>query len=522
MVSPVAPVPTIATSADPEPWSASVRFTNTTPPHLVRPPTMRTPGSEDTARVASRSWAEWPAAARTVIPKGSSAKLSNATSSADWQSVRPASNTMSVFIDKLVGQRASTLVTTTAFVLIAGLTFVNAVVLTNALGAQGRGAVATAYGATVVLGWAFQFGMPAAAGYYAKDVDQQAIMNAAWRMCFVGALPFALLLTPFYLWQLDGKAFDQGGSSLQVWYLAFVAIHILQSPFQAAVYYLRGMGSTVLFNVLLALPQLFITTGYLVLLALDRLTVTSALTSTMVAMTSGWAIALTLSRSWPKVTSARSEFTRMRSYGLRSWVGSLSFIVSLRVDQMILVGLVSLEDLGVYAVSAALATLSGPVSRGIGQSLQPFIRHAATDVERIARIDRSLRWVAMASLSIVVPLAVAARVFVPWVFGDEFSRSVTPLLLLLPGSFASDVNQVLSTALSGFNRPELASKAQVVSALTTVAGLAVLLGPFGIEGAAITSSASYAVAMLVAAWYWRALKRDVRSGLVTGHTDKDS
>lgn len=411
--------------------------------------------------------------------------------------------------------------TTTAFVFIAGLTFVNAIVLTNALGAEGRGAVATAYGATVVLGWAFQFGMPGAAGYYAKDIDQRTIMNAAWRMCLVGALPFALLLTPLYLWQLDGKAFEQGGTSLKLWYLAFVALHVLQSPFQSAVYYLRGMGSTVKFNVLLAMPQLLITSGYLLLYVLGRLTVTTALASTMTAMATGWIIALSASGSWPRATSGRSEFARLRSYGLRSWVGSLSFIVSLRVDQMILVGLVTLEDLGVYAVSAALATLSGPVARGIGQSLQPFIRHAASDIERIARIERSLRWVAMASLGVLVPLAIAARTVVPIVFGDEFSQSVTPLLLLLPGAFAADINQVLSTALAGFNRPEDASKAQVMSAITTVVGLAFLLRPYGIEGAAITSSIAYTVATIVAASYWLRLKRDVRAGRATGHTSSD-
>ena len=134
------------------------------------------------------------------------------------------------------------------FVLIAGLTFVNAIILTNGLGAAGRGAVATAYGATIVFGWAFQFGLPASAAYYAKDLDHRDILNAAWRMCVIGAIPFALLLTPFYLWQFNGIAFEEGGQSLKLWYLAFVAVHILQSPFQSAVFYLRGVGSTVMFN----------------------------------------------------------------------------------------------------------------------------------------------------------------------------------------------------------------------------------------------------------------------------------
>jgi O-antigen/teichoic acid export membrane protein len=419
---------------------------------------------------------------------------------------------------QLSGQKASTLVTTVVFVVIAGLTFVNAIILTNGLGAAGRGAVATAYGATIVFGWAFQFGLPASAAYYAKDLDHRDILNAAWRMCVMGAIPFALLLTPFYLWQFNGIAFEEGGQSLKLWYLAFVAVHILQSPFQSAVFYLRGVGSTVMFNLLLAAPQLLITLGYSVLYLTGNLTVTSALASTMIMMTSGWIIALTASGSWPSFGVKSEHFEAIRSYALRSWIGSLSFIISLRVDQMLLVGFVDLSDLGIYAVAAALATLSSPVARAISQSLQPFIRHAATDEERLARISRSLRWTVMASLCVLVPLGLAAEFFIPIVFGDEFSESVFPLLILLPGAFASDVNQIFSTALAGFNQPEKASRAQVYSAITTVIGLLALLGPYGIVGAAITSSIAYSVGAISTGLYWRGLAHEVRAGRMTGST----
>jgi len=420
--------------------------------------------------------------------------------------------------ERLRGQKASTLVTTVIFVLIAGLTFVNAIILTNGLGAAGRGAVATAYGATVVFGWAFQFGLPASAAYYAKDLQQRDILNAAWRMIVVGAIPFAVLLTPFYLWQFNGIAFEEGGQSLKLWYLAFVAVHTLQSPFQSAVFYLRGVGSTVMFNVLLAAPQLLITTGYAVLYLTGNLTVKSALASTMIMLTSGWVIALTASGSWPTFGVRNKHFTAIRSFALRSWVGSLSFIISLRVDQMLLVGFVDLSDLGIYAVAAALATLSSPVARAIAQSLQPFIRHAATDEERLNRITRSLRWIVMASLAVLVPLGLAAKLFIPFVFGEEFSESVVPLLLLLPGAFASDVNQIFATALTGFNHPEKASRAQVYSAITTVIGLLLLLGPYGIIGAAITSSVAYSVGAISTGLYWRSLAREVRAGRKTGTT----
>ena len=214
-----------------------------------------------------------------------------------------------------MGQKASTIVTTVSFVLIGGLTFVNAIILTNGLGAAGRGAVATAYGSTIVFGWAFQFGVPAAAAYYAKDLEQSDIMNAAWRTVIVGAIPFAVLLTPFYLWQFNGIAFEEGGDSLRLWYLAFVVVQLVQGPFQAAMFYLRGLGSTLAFNVLLATPQLLVTLGYAVLWVTGNLTVRAALVSTMIMITSGWFIALTASKSWPKPGRKNAHLSSIRNYG---------------------------------------------------------------------------------------------------------------------------------------------------------------------------------------------------------------
>ena len=49
-------------------------------------------------------------------------------------------------------QNLETLFTSSAFMITAALTFLNAIMLANALGPDGRGAVAAAFGNTIVLG----------------------------------------------------------------------------------------------------------------------------------------------------------------------------------------------------------------------------------------------------------------------------------------------------------------------------------------------------------------------------------
>ena len=78
---------------------------------------------------------------------------------------------------------------------------------------------------------------------------------------------------------------------------------------------------------------------------------------------------------------------------------------------------------------------------------------------------------------------------------------------------------MLNTGLSQFDKPQDASKGQIVGAVTTGLGLAVLIGPYGITGAAITTSISYWAGALVSYGYWRKLQGQVARGEVTGHTE---
>ena len=77
----------------------------------------------------------------------------------------------------------------------------------------------------------------------------------------------------------------------------------------------------------------------------------------------------------------------------------------------------------------------------------------------------------------------------------------------------------LNTGLSQFNKPQEASKGQIAAAVATAVGLAILIRPYGVTGAAITTSISYWVGALVSYYYWRRLQRQVANGEITGHTE---
>jgi O-antigen/teichoic acid export membrane protein len=85
-------------------------------------------------------------------------------------------------------------------------------------------------------------------------------------------------------------------------------------------------------------------------------------------------------------------------------------------------------------------------------------------------------------------------ILVPLVYGDAFTPSIVPAEILVVASIAVAVGQAWAGSLRGLGRPSEPAKAEVISLVVTVAGLALLLGPLGIVGAALTSLVAYLMA----------------------------
>ena len=101
--------------------------------------------------------------------------------------------------------------------------------------------------------------------------------------------------------------------SLKFWYVAFIILSLFNGPFFSSVLWLRGVGNTVKFNFLLALPQLLITLGYAVLWVSGRMTVNSALTSTFAMTVIGWSVALIATNSLPGKGFSKTDVPKLEA-----------------------------------------------------------------------------------------------------------------------------------------------------------------------------------------------------------------
>lgn len=176
-------------------------------------------------------------------------------------------------------------------------------------------------------------------------------------------------------------------------------------------------------------------------------------------------------------------------FGATTWIGTLSGLLILRLDQALLPPLASLRQLGYYAVAVALAEI--PLTALYSVRDVSFTASAGrSDPAFVARVTRVV-------MLLAVPLAVVgialAPVIVPLVFGHDFSPATHMSQVLFIALVPSAVATVLSAALFGAERPGAVSFAQIVALVVTVAGLFALVPPLGAIGAAWTTLAAYLV-----------------------------
>jgi O-antigen/teichoic acid export membrane protein len=167
-------------------------------------------------------------------------------------------------------------------------------------------------------------------------------------------------------------------------------------------------------------------------------------------------------------------------------------MANLRLDQLLMIGLVSRHDLGLYAIAVNVATVPIIAISAFGSYVLP--RVAGGDEQIVGRASRVGLIVIVCTGSLV---ALVSPIGLPLVFGDAFSDALPMVLILLVGLVPMSIISIINPALGGAGVPIAATYAEIAALAITVPGLIVALPLIGGVGAAIVSSAAYLVSATV-------------------------
>lgn len=379
-----------------------------------------------------------------------------------------------------------TLQTSATGIAVYAMSAVTGPLVARAVGPAGRGDLASVTVPSEMLGWILVFGLPQAAMFYASRYSKRELITAAWTFALVvGGVLAAIIfpLVPAYLRAHDPVTIP--------WLRAFLLVRIVFVPVLVTVHLLRLRPSLVAFNVLRSLQLVLEAVVVITLAITGKLTVQTSLMATFASFVVWYVIVIAYGRGWP----AHLEWSALRDsvhYGGRLSFGTLAQLAISRLDQLLLVGVVSADRLGVYAIAATACSISQPAAEGIAMVLFPRLQTAEGPDDAWVRLREARRRTLLASLAIAGLVGGLSPVVLPLLFGNAFRDSVVPLLILLPGQVLADQGTVMSQQLMVDNRPGVVSHALLAAATVTVVGLAIVVVPFGIIGAAAVTTASQA------------------------------
>ncbi len=237
--------------------------------------------------------------------------------------------------------------------------------------------------------------------------------------------------------------------------------------------------------------------GYLGLLFYDAFTPLSASVTFLLSNFVGHAVAVWLVRTIPR---GGGSMRPLVAYGLRAVPSTLADLATSRLDQIILAGILTQAEFGLYAVAIGVNFLPVMLGLSLGSSSYRQVAEGGSEAAR-----RTLERLGVVVLAAGVVTAFASLVLIVPVYGSEFDGSRLPALILSGGSVATGWYLGMAQIGNARNRPQIGSFAAMIGLVVTVIGLLIVLpAGGGIIGAAAVSSIAYAVRLVVC---WVGLRR---------------
>ena len=357
-------------------------------------------------------------------------------------------------------------------------------ILAQALGVDGRGAVAAATAPLALVVTVATFGIPEAVTWVVARSPGLA-RNAAGRglalLTLAGLVAMAAVAV--------SAPWLSGGSTEVTQLILLAGLAIVPNLLVAV---LRGVASATQSWRLVAIERIL--TSSLRLVVLIPFWLTGTLTPLVATLTvavmpvAGAVVYLGRMRSLPPRAVDVPRMARtdgLLGYGVRVWVGSLSGMLLSRIDQVLMTPLAGTYQLGLYVVAVSVSELPLIINQAVRDVT--FVTDAAESVD--ARLSSSARISTLLCGLAALLLGVSMLWWLPFLFGEDFRDALPVAGVLLAAVVLGTPGSIGGSGLSARGRPGLRSVSLTIACLVNI-GLLVLLAPtLGAMGAALATLA---------------------------------
>lgn len=186
-------------------------------------------------------------------------------------------------------------------------------------------------------------------------------------------------------------------------------------------------------------------------------------------------------------------------FGIKSQAGNAFQILNYRLDHLLLGLFLSAEKVAIYFVATKSIEFFRFFTASIVFVFEPvFASQAVLDAR--SHVRRMLKPLLLANFTLLAIGIIIAPYFYPILFGGWSEQATAPLLVLAIGFTISGANSLFGAYYLGQGRPIVPTLASSAGLVVTVGFGVVLIPFFGVIGAAVTSSVTYAVVTMVYAY----------------------
>jgi len=186
----------------------------------------------------------------------------------------------------------------------------------------------------------------------------------------------------------------------------------------------------------------------------------------------------------------RFSLARVRElWSFSQWmlVRSIGHFAEMRADEIIVGGLGSTRQMGLYNVAAELGRLPGSeLAAPLNQALVPGFAKLQHDAHRVAAAYlNALGALSTATLPAAIGLALVANELIPLLMGNQWTDAASLLVLLAISNAVRTGDSLATSFVLGTGRPGMAAAFSWLNAILLVAIALPMAGDRGAEGVAI-------------------------------------
>jgi enterobacterial common antigen flippase len=184
----------------------------------------------------------------------------------------------------------------------------------------------------------------------------------------------------------------------------------------------------------------------------------------------------------PRWKGLGSAYRLLVGYGIRAYGMNLLGTLAEKIDQALVVTLLTPASMGLYTLALSVSRMLGLFHSSTITVLLPKI--AARPIEEVVAITgRAVRVSTAVTLVVAVAVSIPIPFFIQLLYGPKFVEAVAVFRILSVEMAIAGAAWVLAQAFMAVGRPGVLTVVEAISVLVTVPLLLILIPIYGLEGA---------------------------------------